>query len=168
MNILSVKNCGKRLCFAIFYGYLPHNFDYVVNEKNLKDGVLMRLSEVQETMDKFFKDNSITVVLMQFSKILTLFYPIYLVLSRLSFLNFLTDIIGIVSIVFYFTYLVGLILSFAKNDMFTVAIAFGIKSILNIIDLFVFSVHINSIISIVVYALIAVAAFNCYKNNTDI
>ncbi len=128
----------------------------------------MRLAEVQKTIERFFKGNNMTVVLMQFSNILALFYPIYLILTRLDFLDFLTGILGMVSVVFYFAYFAGLVLSFAKNDMMTVTVAFGLKTALEIIDLFIFSIGVNSIISIVAYAAITLLSFNYYKNNTDI
>lgn len=128
----------------------------------------MRLIELQKTMESFFKGNNITVVLMQFSNVLALFYPIYLILTRLDFLDFFTGILGMVSIIFYFAYFIGLVLSFAKNDMLTVTIAFGLKTALEIIDLFIFSIGVNSIISIVAYAAITLLSFNYYKNNRDI
>ena len=127
----------------------------------------MRLSEVQGTMDRYFRGNNVTVLLMQFSNILALIYPIYLILTRFNFLDFITGIFGTVSIIFYFAYFIGLILCFAKNDMLTVTIAFGLKAALEIIDLFVFSIGINSILSIVAYIAITIASFNYYKSNSN-
>ena len=128
----------------------------------------MRLSEVQKTLDKYFRGNNVTVLLMQFSKILALIYPIYLILTRISFLHFVTGILGTVSIVFYFAYFIGLVMSFAKNDMLTITIAFGLNVILEVIDLFVFSIGINSILSIIAYAMLTLLTFNYHKNNVEI
>ena len=128
----------------------------------------MQLSEVQKTLDKYFKGNNIAVLLMQFSNILTLIYPIYLILTRISFLNFITGILGTVSIVFYFAYFIGLVMCFAKNDMLTITIAFGLNAILEVVDLFVFSISINSILSIIAYAILTIVTYNHHKNNTDL
>lgn len=127
----------------------------------------MKLLDVQRTMDSYFKGNRTVVVLRQFANVLALIYPIYLILTRISFLNVFTGVLGNISVILYFAYLIGLILCFAKNDMLTVTIAFGLKAILEIIDLFVFSINLNSILSIIAYAAVTVLAL-CYNNmNAD-
>ena len=127
----------------------------------------MKLSDVQRTMDSYFKGNEIAVVVRQFANVLALIYPIYLILTRISFLNVFTGILGNLSIIFYITYLIGLILCFAKNDMRTVTIVFGLKTILEIIDLFVFSTNLNSILSVIVYAVLTVLALYYNKINAE-
>lgn len=127
----------------------------------------MKLSDIQRTMDSYFKGHGIVVVLRQFANVLALIYPIYLILTRISFLDVFTGVLGNISIIFYFAYFIGLILCFAKNDMMTVTIAFGLRTILEIIDLFVFSINLNSILSIVAYAVITVLALYYNKINAD-
>ncbi len=127
----------------------------------------MKLSDVQRTMDSYFKGKEIAVAVRQFANVLVLIYPIYLILTRISFLNVFTGILGNLSIIFYITYLIGLILCFAKNDMRTVTIAFGLKTILEIIDLFVFSTNLNSILSVIVYAVLTVLALYYNKMNAE-
>ena len=100
----------------------------------------MNLSDVQQSLYEYFKQKKIVVLLMQFAVILALVYPIYLIMTRLSFLNFITGILGHINIVFYFAYLIGLILCFAKRDMMAVFIAFALRTFVSIIDLFKFSV----------------------------
>lgn len=130
-----------------------------------EDGLQMKLSDVQRMMDSYFKGNRIVVVLRQFANVLALIYPIYLILTRISFLNVFTGVLGNISIILYFAYFIGLILCFAKNDILTVTIAFGLKAILEIIDLFVFSINLNAILSIIAYAAITVLAL--YYNNMN-
>ena len=127
----------------------------------------MKISDIQRTMDSYFKGHGIVVVLRQFANVLALIYPIYLILTRISFLDVFTGVLGNISIIFYFAYFIGLILCFAKNDMMTVTIAFGLRTILEIIDLFVFSINLNSILSIVAYAVITVLALYYNKINAD-
>ena len=127
----------------------------------------MKISDIQRTMDSYFKGHGIVVVLRQFANVLALIYPIYLILTRISFLDVFTGVLGNISIIFYFAYFIGLILCFAKNDIMTVTIAFGLKTILEIIDLFVFSINLNSILSIVAYAVITVLALYYNKINAD-
>ena len=128
----------------------------------------MKLSNVQRMMDSYFKENGFMVVLRQFANVLTLIYPIYLILTRISFLDGFTDMLGNISIIFYFAYLVGLILCFAKNDMRTVTLAFGLRTILEIIDLFIFTINLNSILSIIAYAALTVLALYYNKMNADV
>lgn len=125
----------------------------------------MKLLDVQRTIDNYFKGNRIIVVLRQFANVLALIYPIYLILTRISFLHGFTGVLGNLSIIFYFAYFIGLFLCFAKNDMLTITIAFGLKTILEIIDLFIFSISLNSILSIIAYAAITVLAL--YYNNMN-
>ncbi|MCD8181228.1 MAG: hypothetical protein LUF26_07115 [Firmicutes bacterium] len=128
----------------------------------------MNLSEVQKTLESFFKSKSITLVLMQYSAVLTLVYPVYLIMTRASFLHIITGILSAVSIIFYFAYLFGLILSFAKNDMLTVIIAFALITFIELLDLFLYSISVNAILSFLAYAAVTVMCFYYYKNNTDI
>ncbi len=128
----------------------------------------MNLSDVQQSLYEYFKQKKIVVLLMQFAVILALVYPIYLIMTRLSFLNFITGILRHINIVFYFAYLIGLVLCFAKRDMMAVFIAFALRTFVSIIDLFKFSVSVNTVLSIIVYGILAFAAFNFYRNSSEV
>lgn len=128
----------------------------------------MKLSDVQRTLNEYFKGSSILIIPMRIAPILTLIYPIYILLTRISFLHIITGIIGWFSILLYFAYFIGLILSFAKNDFKIITAAFALKTLVEVVDMVVFSFNINAILSILIYGFITFLAFNYYKSNYEI
>ena len=110
----------------------------------------MKLSDVQRTLNEYFKGSSILIIPMRIAPILTLIYPIYILLTRISFLHIITGIIGWFSILLYFAYFIGLILSFAKNDFKIITAAFALKTLVEVVDMVVFSFNINAILSILI------------------
>lgn len=125
----------------------------------------MSLSELQEAVYKYSTKNPCFLVLLQSSKILVFTYPIYLLLCRFSFLHPITSIIGWISPILYVLYLIGLILCFAKKDTMSVAIALWLKAALNLIYLIQFSISIDDIVGLILYAVLGWLAFNVNKRN---
>jgi hypothetical protein len=97
----------------------------------------MKYDEVQKSLMNCLKSNSISTSLMQFSKAMVLVYPIYLILCEFEFLNILTKYIAMFTVVMYLGYVIGLIISFAKNDMLSIGIAFGLVALSFFIGLIV-------------------------------
>lgn len=124
----------------------------------------MNLSDVQRTLYEYLKQKNIFLILLQFSIVLVLLYPVYILLTRISFLDGIMRIIGYISPILYFSYFLGLILCFAKNEMSYISIAFGVKVLVEIVDMFIFSFNISSIISLVIYSLLTLFAFRYSKN----
>ena len=122
----------------------------------------MGLSEVQKSLMNYVKGNSITVLLMQISKILVLIHPVYRIIDNFSFLGFLTGIISMFSAVLYLGYLIGLIISFAKNDMVSLGIAFSLVAIDYVIGMIMYSFSINGILWLALYG--GLAALSLYKS----
>lgn len=122
----------------------------------------MHLSEVQKSLMNYMKGNSISVLLMQFSKILVLIYPIYCIIGNLGFLSFLTGIIGMFSAILYLGYVIGLIISFAKNDMLSIGIAFGLVAIDYLIRMIMYSFSVSTILWFALYG--GLAALSFYKS----
>lgn len=116
----------------------------------------MQLAEVQTSLEKYVKSNSIGILLMQFSKILIFAYPIYILANKFSFLWFLTKIFGIISPLLYLGYMVGLIIGFAKNDMLSIGIAFGLKAVGYLISIIKYSLSWNSVLWIILYGALAI------------
>ena len=122
----------------------------------------MQLSEVQKSLMNYVKGNSISVLLMQFSKILVLIYPIYRIIGNFGFLSFITGIIGMFSAVLYLGYMIGLIISFAKNDMLSIGIAFGLIAIDYLIGMIMYSFSVGTILWLSLY--VGLAALTLYKS----
>lgn len=129
---------------------------------------MMRLLDVQRAINEYFKGNAISIMLMRFTTILTLVYPIYLLLTRISFLHIITGIVSWFSILLYFAYIIGLILCFAKNDFKIITVAFAIRTLIEVVDVFMFLFNINAILSIIIYGFLTFLAFNYYKSNYEI
>lgn len=111
----------------------------------------MRLLYVQQMLYNYLKSKSVFLILLQISAVLLLVYPVYLLLTRISFLDGFINIIRCISPIFYFAYFLGLILCFAKNEMLLISIAFAIRALIEIVDIFLYSFGISSVISIAIY-----------------
>lgn len=122
----------------------------------------MNYNEVQKSLINCLKSNSISVLLMQFSKILILIYPIYRIIGNFGFLNFITGIIGMFSAVLYLGYMIGLIISFAKNDMVSIGIAFGLVAVDYLIGMIMYSFSVSTILWLSLYG--GLAALSFYKS----
>ena len=117
----------------------------------------MRLLDVQQMLYAYLKNKSVFLILLQISAVLLMVYPIYLLLTRISFLDGFISIIRCISPIFYCAYFLGLILCFAKNEMLLISAAFAIRALIVIIDIFMYSFGISSVINIAIY--IALAGF---------
>lgn len=124
----------------------------------------MYLERVQKSLYDLCKNSGIGVVLLQLSKVLTLVYPIYLILWNFSFLNSLMGVIGIFGVILYVAYIAGLITSFAKNDTLIICIAFALRSIDDILSLIMYSFSVSTLLYAILYAILAVLAL--YKSNS--
>ena len=111
----------------------------------------MRLLDVQQMLYKYLKSKSVFLILLQISAVLLLVYPVYLLLTRISFLDGFINIIRCISPIFYFAYFLGLILCFAKNEMLLISIVFAIRALIEIVDIFLYYFGISSVISIAIY-----------------
>lgn len=128
----------------------------------------MKLSDVQKTLSEYFNGNAVSVMAMRFASVLTLIYPVYILLTRISFLHIITGIVSWFGILLYFAYLIGLILCFAKNDFKIITLAFALKTLTEFVDMFMYSFNINVVLSIVMYGFLTYSAFNYYKSNYKI
>ena len=120
----------------------------------------MNLSELQDAVYSYVVRNPFFAMLIQFSKILVLLYPIYMVLCKISFLNELTIVIGYISVILYMGYIIGIILCFAKKDMLYISSALLLRAIVRLISIIQFSFSLNNVIGMVLYAMLAWMAFN--------
>lgn len=128
----------------------------------------MKLSDVQRTLNEYFNGNAILINGMRFAPIMALIYPIYILMTRMSFLHIIVGIISWFSILLYFAYFIGLILSFAKNDFKTITAAFALRTLTEVVDICMFSFNVNAILSIIMYGFLTFMAFNYYKSNYEI
>lgn len=122
----------------------------------------MNYNEVQKSLMNYLKSNSISVLLMQFSKILILIYPIYRIIGNFGFLSFITGIIGMFSAILYLGYIVGLVISFAKNDMISIGIALGLIAVDYLIGMIMYSFSVSTILWFALYG--GLAALSFYKS----
>lgn len=119
----------------------------------------MGYHELQKDLIRYLRSKPNIWVIAQFSQIMILIYPIYLLLGDFSVLNFVMGAIGTISAVLYVTYIMGLIFSFAKNDMKIIGIAFAVKSLDYLIRIIKCSFRISTILYLILYVALAIAAF---------
>ena len=125
----------------------------------------MELTTVQKTLLEYLKGNHFFSMLLPFSAVITLVYCIYNVLSNITFLTFVSKFYAISGILFI-AYAIGLIISFAKNDMLIIMIAFALMALSNVLEFFVFGnivPRISSIIDVIIYGALAYMAMLRYN-----
>jgi hypothetical protein len=117
----------------------------------------MKLSDVQKVLNDYFKSKDIMLIGLQISRILVLIYPIYLLLCQFTVLSV---IVGIVGPILYFIYIMGLVLSFSKNDMLALGVAFGLRACSNLFSIIMYSFNTSFLLNIAVYAILAILSWN--------
>ena len=127
----------------------------------------MGYHELQKDLICYLRSKPNIWVIAQFSQIMILIYPIYLLLGNFSVLNFVMGAVGTISAVLYVTYIMGLIFSFAKNDMKIIGIAFAIKALDCLIRIIMYSFRISTILYLILYVALAIAVFygTTFSNN---
>lgn len=125
----------------------------------------MNVRDVQKSLYNLFKTNSIGYVFLQASAVLTLIYPIILVLGGIPFIGGFMGIFSMFGAVWFLAYLVGLIASFAKNDMTIISVAFALRAVDYVISIIRYAFSINLLLFAVLYAVLAILAF--YQLNSS-
>lgn len=120
----------------------------------------MKLSDVQKVLNDYFKSKDIMLIGLQISRILVLIYPIYLLLCQFTVLSVIVGIVGIVGPILYFIYIMGLVLSFSKNDMLALGVAFGLRACSNLFSIIMYSFNTSFLLNIAVYAILAILSWN--------
>lgn len=121
----------------------------------------MNYNELQKCMTNYLRSKPNIWMLAQFSQILILIYPLYLLVGNFSFLNLVTSIVSNISAILYIAYIMGLIFSFAKNDMKIIGTAFAIKALDYLIGIIIYSFSISTILYLTLYVALAICSFYC-------
>lgn len=130
----------------------------------------MNLSNLQKVMYNYICENKLFSWLIPYSSIATMIYGIYSLLYNISsgihLLNSIMNFIWIFVAIIYVISILGLIISFAKNDMVSIMILFAILAISDLIsaisgltsEYHSIELIINDLVYAVVYAYFAYMA----------
>lgn len=128
----------------------------------------MSLSELKGAVLAYSARNPLFSVLLPFSKLLVLIYSVYLLLNNILFLSPITSVITWISPLLYIAYIIGLVLCFAKNEMLIISIAFWLRAIDDLLFIIQYTVNVNSIVGIILYAALGWLTFKTtYINNNQ-
>lgn len=136
----------------------------------------MGLENLQNTMLNYLSENKLFKYIMPFSALSTVIYGIYSVLININFLHTIVGLFLPISGIIYLISILGLIISFAKNDMLPIMALFLLLGISNLITVAgtiingyaVFRLTVQTIIYILIYfyfAYTAMVRYNHTKNN---
>lgn len=112
------------------------------------------MQTIQNALLDYAGNNKYLAPLLKFSSAMAVIYPIYTIVSRLSFLDFAWKYIGMISAVMYIAYFVGTILCFARNKLIPLDIAYSCMAVNYMLGL-QYGVNLNRIVYIAFYGLIA-------------
>ncbi len=110
----------------------------------------MELNKVQSAMLNYFGTNKWFGLLLPFASVMVLLHGGYSVLIEISFINFIMRFVSNISAVLYVLYVLGCILAFAKNDMKTLVIGFGLEAVGEILNLITYGYKYN-LLNCIVY-----------------
>ncbi len=124
------------------------------------------MQTIQNALLDYFRNNKYLSSLLKVSSAMAVIYPVYLIVSRISFLDFAWKYIGIISAIMYIAYFAGTVLCFAKNKLIPLDIAYSCMTINYILGL-QYGVSLNRIVYIVFYAFIAGICIVATKNSSQ-
>lgn len=128
----------------------------------------MKLTDVQGSAYNYLRGNQIGVLMLQFSKLLLLAFPCFLLISEIDFLDPIEDIFVYFREILYFCYFAGIVACFAKNEMIFGALAFGIRAVVKLIGFiqildsannYALYNYLNYIIGMLAYGFLAYICF---------
>lgn len=125
----------------------------------------MTLDTLQKTLYDYLCENKLFSKLIPFSGIATIIYGVYFVLNYVPFLSSIIGVFQYIAGILYFLSILGLIISFAKNNMMPIVVLFALMGIGRIIDVIMLLgngyIRASFIVSPIVYAIIYL--FIAYK-----
>lgn len=124
------------------------------------------MQTVQNALLAYACNNKYLSPLLKASSAMAVMYPIYLIVSRLSFLDFAWKYIGMISAVMYIAYFVGTLLCFARNKLIPLDIAYCCMAVNYMLGL-QYGVSLNRIVYIAFYGLIAGICIMTTKNSSQ-
>lgn len=129
----------------------------------------MSLDNLQNATLNYVSQSKLFITFIPYSKIITLIYGVYSVIYSLGFLNLIMQYVWCVGGILYFLSIIGLIISFAKNDMLPVIALFvlmAIGDLLSVIGSGMFGVSIQSAVYMVIYIYLAYKSLVRYNTSS--
>lgn len=111
------------------------------------------MKTIQDSILNYAQTNKYFSPLIKFAHILAVIYPIYLLVSKITFLSVIWKYVGLVSAILYIAYYVGTILCFANNRLIPLNIAYGCMTFYYVLNL-QYGISLNRLIYICFYGLI--------------
>lgn len=124
------------------------------------------MQAIQNALLGYARNNKYLSQLLNFSSAMAVAYPVYLIVSRLSFLDFAWKYIGMISAIMYIAYLAGTALCFARSKLIPLDIAYCCMAINYMLGL-QYGVSLNRIVYIAFYGLIAGICIVATKNSSQ-
>lgn len=89
----------------------------------------MELNKVQSAMLNYFASNNLLGLFLPFSSVFIFLYGGYSILIRISFISPIISFVSSISAFLHIMFILGCILAFAKNEMKTLVIGFGLIAV---------------------------------------
>lgn len=98
---------------------------------------------------------------------MALIYPIILVLGDIPFISRFMGIFSMFGAVWFLTYMVGLIASFAKNDMTIICAAFALRAVDYAVSIIRYAFSVSLLLFAVLYAVLAILDFSRLNSSNN-
>lgn len=122
------------------------------------------MREIQNVLLKYAENSPIFSKVLQADIIISLIYPIYLVLDKIRWLNPICRYIAYISAVLHIAYLIGTILCFAENKIKYLVVAYGCMTLNYLLSL-QYGFRFNLLIYLIFYGLITWVCIKGLQND---
>ena len=123
------------------------------------------MKNIQIAISEYVKRNKFLYSMTRFASVLALIYPIYCLLSKISFMSPVTKVISSFSTLLLFLYYLGTLLCFSKNKLIPLDIAYICMAINYLFNL-QYGITFNRLVYIAVYGfLVAVCIIATRKTS---
>lgn len=121
------------------------------------------MKDIQNSILVYAENNKYLSIVTPFSEIFLLIYPVYLLLIKITALNAIWNVVEWFSAIFYVCYVAGLILSFARNKIVALDIAFVLLAV-NRLFVLGNGINLSRLVYFLYYLALAVIAVRATRN----
>lgn len=124
------------------------------------------MKSIQDSIFKYAQSNKYFFPMIKVAHILAVIYPIYLLVTEITFLSVIWQYVRLFSSIMYIAYYIGTILCFASNRLIPLDIAYGCMTFSYILDL-QYGITLNRLVYICFYGLITSLCIVATKNSSQ-
>lgn len=122
----------------------------------------MKIQDLQKTLLQYFQTNSKTARLLQYAEMFVYIYLGLLIIGLLPLPNFIGRLFSSVTAVCYYLFIIGGVMTFAKNKYLPVVAVYGVKCLDRLIAVLRYSFYLPTFVNFILYGVVTYALVRLY------